>query len=119
MAMSPIRQMLLTDEFEYAGAPGLEFTATAFAPLIMRYGTDANKATWLPKIRDGEASFAMGYSEPAAGTDLASLQTRAELDGEEWVINGMKIWNSGAHNCTTSGWRCAPIPTPRSTRGYR
>jgi alkylation response protein AidB-like acyl-CoA dehydrogenase len=100
MDVSPMRRLLLNDELEAAGAPGLDLTVTSVAPMIMRYGTDKNKKDWLPKIASGEVRLALGYSEPDAGTDLASLRTTAVLDGEEWVINGTKIWNSGAHTQT-------------------
>jgi alkylation response protein AidB-like acyl-CoA dehydrogenase len=66
----------------------------------MRYGTQVNRDTWLPLIKRGAVSMALGYSEPEAGTDLASLKTTAVLDGDEWVINGEKIWNSEAHIAT-------------------
>jgi alkylation response protein AidB-like acyl-CoA dehydrogenase len=67
--------------------------------MIMRHGTARDKEEFLPLIVRGEL-IALGYSEPDSGTDLASLKTRADLDGEEWVINGQKIWNSGAHVST-------------------
>ena len=101
----PIDQYILNNEFEYWGAhrPGLE--VTSIAPMILRYGTEHNKAEYLPLIARGELVVAVGYSEPNAGTDLAGLQTRAELDGDEWVINGQKIWNSYAH-VATHEWLC-------------
>ena len=76
--------------------PGPDLTVTSIAPMIMRHGTEQNKRDFLPGIARGEIVFALGYSEPNAGTDLASLRTRAVRDGDEWVINGSKIWNSGA-----------------------
>ena len=95
-----VEQLILTDELEYAGAPPLPLTVTSLGPMIIRFGTEANKREWLPQITRGETTFALGYSEPDAGTDLANLRTRAELDGDEWVINGQKIWNSEAHLAT-------------------
>ena len=73
--------------------------------MIMRHGTEQNKHEFLPGIARGEIVFALGYSEPNAGTDLASLRTRAVRDGDEWVINGSKIWNSGAQR-STHEWLC-------------
>jgi len=70
------------------------------APAILRAGSDEQKARWLPSILSGEIDFAVAYSEPDAGTDLASLKTRAELDGDSWVLNGQKIWNTGAHTAS-------------------
>src|SRR5882724_6458551 len=73
--------------------------------MIMRHGTEQNKADFLPGIASGEITVVVGYSEPNAGTDLASLRTRAIRDGDEWVINGSKIWNSGAQR-STHEWLC-------------
>jgi alkylation response protein AidB-like acyl-CoA dehydrogenase len=73
--------------------------------MIMRHGTEQNKNEWLPLIAKGEMICAVGYSESEAGTDLASLRTRATRDGEYWVINGSKIWNSGAQRATHE-WLC-------------
>ena len=95
-----VEQLILIDELEYAGAPPIPLTVTSLGPMIIRFGTDENKREWLPQITRGETTFALGYSEPDAGTDLANLRTRAVLDGDEWVINGQKIWNSEAHLAT-------------------
>lgn len=99
-AASPLHRLIMTDEFLYAGAPILDMTITSLAPVIMEYGTPGNRDDWLPGIARGEVSFALGYSEPGAGTDLASLRTTAVLEGDEWVINGQKTWNTGAHRQT-------------------
>jgi alkylation response protein AidB-like acyl-CoA dehydrogenase len=95
-----IEQLIMLSEFEYVGAPPPEITVRSIAPTIIHYGTEQNRAQWLPPIARGEMTVALGYSEPDAGSDLASLTTRAELDGDEWIINGAKIWNSGAHFST-------------------
>jgi alkylation response protein AidB-like acyl-CoA dehydrogenase len=97
---SAIEQWIFIDELESAGVPMLPLTVTSVAPTIMRVGTEEQKSTWLPRITNAEIDFAVGYSEPEAGTDLASLRTRAELDGDEWVVNGQKMWNTMAHNAT-------------------
>ena len=70
--------------------------STPSGPTIMRFGTDEQKSFFLPQILAGELNFAIGYTEPEAGTDLASLRTRAVRDGDEYVINGAKIFTSGA-----------------------
>jgi alkylation response protein AidB-like acyl-CoA dehydrogenase len=93
-------QFLLMDEFAYWGAPAIDLTASAVAPTIMRYGTAGQKARWLPAILSGEVECAIGYSEPDAGSDLASLRTSARRDGDAWVINGEKLWNTGAEFAT-------------------
>ncbi len=98
-------QHLLMREFEYWGVPGPDLTVTSVAPMIMRHGTEQNKTEFLPPIARGELTCAVGYSEPEAGTDLASLRTRAVQDGDEWVINGSKIWNSRAQRATHE-WLC-------------
>ncbi len=64
--------------------------------MLMRYGTEEQKSFFLSGILAGEINFAIGYTEPGAGTDLASLRTRAVLDGDEWTINGNKVFTSGA-----------------------
>jgi alkylation response protein AidB-like acyl-CoA dehydrogenase len=91
---SMIEQLIFTDEAAVAGVPIPYLTLNTVGPTIMRFGTDAQKAEILPKILKGEMHFSIGYSEPGSGTDLASLKTRAVLEGDEWVINGQKMWTS-------------------------
>lgn len=105
LGLTAMHQHLLMSEFEYVGVPGPDLTVTSVAPMIMKHGTAQNKKEFLPGIARGEIVFALGYSEPNAGTDLASLRTRAVRDGDEWVINGSKIWNSGAQR-STHEWLC-------------
>jgi len=85
---------------EAFGERGIIFPRQFLAGTIIECGTEANKKEWLPRMRTGEIRLALGYSEPDSGTDLASLKTRAVRDGDEWVISGQKIWNSGAHLST-------------------
>ncbi|MEB8326563.1 acyl-CoA dehydrogenase family protein [Dietzia kunjamensis] len=105
LALGAVYQHLLVSEFEYWGVPGPDLTVTSVAPMIMRHGTERNRQEFLPPIARGEMTCAVGYSEPDAGTDLASLRTSAVLDGDEWVINGSKIWNSMAQRVTHE-WLC-------------
>ena len=92
------RRFLLTEELELAGAPTLSpFGLQMVGPLIIQFGTDAQKKRFLPKILSGEEVWCQGYSEPNAGSDLASLQTRAEDDGKgNFVLNGQKTWTTYA-----------------------
>lgn len=87
-------QLVFTDEAAAAGVPIPFLTVNTVGPTIMRYGTEDQKAFYLPKIAAGELHFSIGYSEPEAGTDLASLRTRAERDGDEYVVTGQKMWTS-------------------------
>jgi alkylation response protein AidB-like acyl-CoA dehydrogenase len=105
MGLGAVHLHLLMSEFEYWGVPGPDLTVTSVAPMIMRHGTERNKKDWLPLIGKGEMICAVGYSEPDAGTDLASLRTKAVRDGDDWVINGTKIWNSGAQRASHE-WLC-------------
>ena len=91
---SMLDQLVFTDEAAAAGVPVPFLTVNTVGPTIMRYGTEEQKAFYLPKIAAGELHFAIGYSEPGAGTDLASLRTRAIRDGDDYVINGQKMWTS-------------------------
>jgi alkylation response protein AidB-like acyl-CoA dehydrogenase len=117
LGLSPVHQNILMHEFQYWGAPNLDLTVTSVGPMIIRHGTAANKEAFLPPIARGELRCAVGYSEPDAGTDLASLRTRAELDGDEWVINGSKIWNSNASTATHE-WLCVRTdPSAAKHRG--
>jgi len=87
-------QLIFTDEAAVARVPVPFLTINTVGPTIMRYGTEAQKAFYLPRIAAGEIGFSIGYSEPEAGTDLASLRTTAVRDGDEFVINGQKMWTS-------------------------
>jgi alkylation response protein AidB-like acyl-CoA dehydrogenase len=89
-----IEQFIFFDESMRIGAPVPMLTINSVAPTIMRYGSQEQKDFYLPKILAGEIHFAIGYTEPDAGTDLASLTTRAERDGDEYVINGQKVFTS-------------------------
>ena len=87
-------QLIFTDEAAAARVPVPFLTIGTVGPTIMRFGSQAQKSFFLPKIAAGEIHFSIGYSEPEAGTDLASLRTLAVRDGEEYVIDGQKMWTS-------------------------
>jgi alkylation response protein AidB-like acyl-CoA dehydrogenase len=93
-ARSPMEGLIFTDEAAIAGAPVPFLTINSVAPTIMAYGTDDQKQFFLPKIAAGDLHFSIGYSEPGAGTDLAALRTTAVQDGDDYVINGQKMWTS-------------------------
>ena len=100
MGKAAVEQYIFIEEMQMAGAPAMNLSVTSVAPTILREGTEEQKAKWLPPILKGEYDFAVAYSEPNAGTDMAAVTTRAELDGDEWVLNGQKMWNTGAHIAT-------------------
>ncbi len=100
LGWSHINQMIFSEELAYAGAPdaGRVFNVGMIGPTLIVHGSDEQKAKHLPPITRGEVVWCQGYSEPGAGSDLASLQTRAARDGDDYVINGQKIWTTGAHH---------------------
>ena len=91
---SSIEQYIFFDEVQRAGFPIPFLTLCTVGPTLMKYGTDEQKAKLLPAILRGELHFAIGYSEPGAGTDLASLRTRAVKDGDDYVVDGQKVFTS-------------------------
>ena len=91
---SMMDQLIFTDEAAIAGAPVPFLTINSVAPTIMHHGTEEQKSFFLPKIAAGQLHFSIGYSEPGAGTDLAALRTTAIRDGDDYVINGQKMWTS-------------------------
>jgi alkylation response protein AidB-like acyl-CoA dehydrogenase len=104
---SIMQQMIYNEEMAYNGAPtGLNMGVAWVGPSLMIYGTEEQKKRFLPAIASHDEIWCTLYSEPEAGSDLASLQTRAVKDGDEWVINGQKIWTSGAHR-SDWGWLAA------------
>ena len=96
--MSVMEQFIFNWEMAEARTPRPGGIATGFAgPTLIVHGTEAQKQKYLPEILDGETVWCQGYSEPGSGSDLASLQTRAIRDGDDYVVNGQKIWTSGGH----------------------
>jgi len=91
------QQMVFNEEMSYNRIPATDNSVTMLGPILMLEGTEEQKTTFLPRIANAEMRWAQGYSEPGSGSDLASLQTRAVEDGDDFVINGTKIWTSGAH----------------------
>jgi len=103
--LGQIEQVIINEEFTRAGVPqGIPndgFSIGMVGPTIMVWGTEDQKRHYIPRILSGEDRWCQGYSEPDAGSDLANLGTRATLDGDEWIINGQKIWTSQAQ---TANW---------------
>jgi alkylation response protein AidB-like acyl-CoA dehydrogenase len=93
-----LQQVVLNEEFARVGAPLRAdfFGDTLVGPTLLQWGTEEQKKQFIPGILRGEISWCQGFSEPDAGSDLAGLKTRAELDGDEWVINGQKVWTTQA-----------------------
>src|SRR5690606_20645034 len=94
----PVEQTIFANEIARAEVTYPLITLNSVAPTILQYGTDAQKEFFIPRILAGECHFAIGYSEPGAGTDLAALRTTAVRDGDHYVVNGQKIFTSGAHH---------------------
>ena len=97
--LSPIEQFIFVEEVMRAGFPFPFLTTESVGPQLAEAGNEWQKTEIVPRILAGECLIAIGYSEPGAGTDLASLKTSAVKDGDEWVINGQKMWTSLAHFC--------------------
>ncbi len=99
--MSALEQVVLAEEFSRAGVPGGgpndAFSIQMLGNTLLMMGTEEQRAHYLPRILSGDDTWCQGYSEPNAGSDLGNIGTRAVLDGEEWVINGQKIWTSAGH----------------------
>jgi alkylation response protein AidB-like acyl-CoA dehydrogenase len=115
--LSTIEQFIYNQEMAEVAAPmpgGMG--VSMLGPTLIVHGTDEQKAEHLPKILSGEVAWAQGYSEPGAGSDLASLQTRAVRDGDEYVINGQKIWTSGGH---LADWLFALVRTDPEAPKHR
>ena len=110
-------QFIFFDEVQRASAPFPFVTVNTVGPTLMRYGSDEQKAYYLPRILAGELNCAIGYTEPEAGTDLASLRTRATRDGDEYVIDGSKVFTSGANQADYVWLACRTDPDAPKHKG--
>ncbi len=110
-------QFIFFDEVQRAGAPIPFVTLNTVGPTIMSFGSEEQKQKFLPEILAGEVIFAIGYSEPEAGTDLAALRTRAVRDGDEYVINGAKVFTSGADDADWVWLACRTDPEAKPHAG--
>ncbi|MFG2138856.1 acyl-CoA dehydrogenase family protein [Streptomyces sp. NPDC048650] len=113
----PDEQFVFFDEAYRAGAPVSMVTLNTVGPTLMKYGTRRQKDFFLPRILSGEIVFAIGYTEPAAGTDLAALRTRAVRDGEDWLIDGGKSFTSNAHQADWIWLACRTDPDAPKHKG--
>lgn len=106
---SPTELYIFEEEQALAGCPPISpFAVKMVGPVIMAFGNEKQKAHFLPRARNGEDYWCQGYSEPGSGSDLAALQTKAVQDGDDYVVNGMKIWNSYGHE---ADWMFALVRT--------
>jgi alkylation response protein AidB-like acyl-CoA dehydrogenase len=112
-----IEQLIFLEEAGRAGAPIPLVTLNTVGPTIAQFGTDEQKQRFLPPILAGELHFAIGYTEPGAGTDLASLRTSAVLDGDEYVVNGQKVFTSGGHEADFVWLACRTDPAAPKHKG--
>src|SRR3954451_18434351 len=110
-------QFIMFDEVQRAGIPFPFVTVNTVGPTIMRFGTDEQKRRYLPGILAGEINVAIGYTEPGAGTDLASLRTSARLDGDHWIVNGSKVFTSGANQADFVWLACRTDPEQPKHQG--
>src|SRR4051794_11188914 len=118
--LTKIEQVVLAEEFARAGVPAGPyydgFGIKMVGNTLLKWGTEEQKRHFLPRILSGEDIWCQGYSEPDAGSDLAGLRCQAELDGEEWVINGQKIWTSSAH---LASWIFVLVRTDRTAPKHK
>jgi alkylation response protein AidB-like acyl-CoA dehydrogenase len=115
---SPLRRYLFEKECALAGAPNLTVLGLKLvAPVIWSFGSDAQKAKYLPRILSGEDYWCQGFSEPGSGSDLASLQCRAVLNGDHYVVNGSKIWTTHAHHANRIFCLVRTNPSARKQAG--
>ncbi|GII55800.1 acyl-CoA dehydrogenase [Planotetraspora thailandica] len=113
----PLEQQIFANEIARAEVPYPIITLQTVGPTLMQYGTAEQKEFFLPRILAGDCHFAIGYSEPGAGTDLASLRTSAVRDGDDYVVNGQKIFTSGAHHAQYIWLAARTDPDAKKHRG--
>ena len=117
LGFGPIEQQIFINEANRADIPLPMVTLQTVGPTLQLLGTEEQKKKFLPGILAGEVHFAIGYSEPEAGTDLASLRTTAVRHGDEYIVNGQKMWTTGAHDADYVWLACRTDPTAAKHKG--
>ncbi len=117
LGYGPIEQQIFVNEAARADVPLPAVTLQTVGPTLMVYGSEAQKKKFLPAILAGEVHFAIGYSEPEAGTDLAALRTSAVRHGDEYIVNGQKIWTTGGHDADYVWLACRTDPEAAKHKG--
>lgn len=117
LGFGPIEQQIFINEANRADIPLPMVTLQTVGPTLQLLGTEEQKKKFLPGILSGEVHFAIGYSEPEAGTDLASLRTTAVRHGDEYIVNGQKMWTTGAHDADYVWLACRTDPTAAKHKG--
>jgi alkylation response protein AidB-like acyl-CoA dehydrogenase len=117
LGLGPIEQQIFVNEAARAEVPLPAVTLQTVGPTLQTYGTELQKKKFLPAILAGEVHFAIGYSEPEAGTDLAALRTSAVRHGDEYIVNGQKIWTTGGHDADYVWLACRTDPDAAKHKG--
>lgn len=117
LGFGPIEQSIFVNEAHRADVPLPAVTLQTVGPTLQQFGTEAQKKKFLPAILAGEVHFAIGYSEPEAGTDLASLRTTAVRHGDEYIVNGQKMWTTGGHDADYIWLACRTDPEAVKHKG--
>lgn len=117
LGFGPIEQSIFVNEAHRADVPLPAVTLQTVGPVLQQFGSDVQKKKFLPAILAGEVHFAIGYSEPEAGTDLASLRTSAVRQGDEWIVNGQKMWTTGGHDADYIWLACRTDPDAVKHKG--
>jgi 3-oxo-4-pregnene-20-carboxyl-CoA dehydrogenase beta subunit len=115
--LGPVEQQIFVNEAARADVPLPAVTLQTVAPTLLAHGSAEQQEFFLPRILAGEIHFAIGYTEPEAGTDLAALRTRAVRDGDEYVVNGQKMFTTGAHDADYLWLACRTDPDAPRHRG--
>jgi alkylation response protein AidB-like acyl-CoA dehydrogenase len=117
LGLGPVEQSIFVNEAHRADVPLPAVTLQTVGPVLQQFGSDVQKKKFLPSILAGELHFAIGYTEPEAGTDLASLRTTAVRHGDEYIVNGQKIFTTGAHDADYIWLACRTDPEAVKHRG--